>query len=112
VTAVACLTCADICLTIGHVGAGLNGPRALQQTINTCFGTNEPVWFNSTLVFPNCEAFVILPLPDFVFDLAPAPAPSPGITLGGNGYAVFTTAVQGGCGTQLPVLCLGTPPNI
>ena len=105
------MTCADICLTIGHVGAGLNGPRALQQTINTCLGTNEPVWFNSTLVFPNCEAFVIFPLPASVFDLAPAPASAPGIILGGNGYAVFTTAVQGGCGTQLPVLCLGAPPT-
>ena len=88
-------------------GAGLNGPRALQQTVTTCLGTNEPVWFNSTLVFPHCEAFAVKPLPDASFGAAPAPASALGDEPGSVGHAVFTTAVQGGCGTQLPVLCLG-----
>ena len=94
---------------VWHAVAGLNGPRALQQTISTCLGTDESVWFNSTLVFPDCEAFTVKLMPDVSFGYAPEPAPALGDAAGGMGYAVMTTGVQGGCGTQLPILCLGPP---
>lgn len=67
--------------------------------MNKCVGTNQAVWFDTSLAAPQCNAFVAVGSPS-------DGGATTGRKLSAAAQVLLTQEVPTGCKTLLPVLCV------